>query len=69
MKIDDIKKEMLNFKDFYGQDLLDIDQIQIAENEEELKRIIEDHRSHMEAMLSDAHSHLDHFKRKIGLTL
>jgi len=69
MDIEKIKKEMISFRDFYGGDLLGLDEIKDAKSEKELEQIIERHRSHMEMMLNDACSHLDSFKRKIGLHL
>lgn len=67
MTIEKIKQEMANYRDFYGGDLLEESEIKDCKTVEELNRIIERHRSHMEDMLSDAMSHLDNFKRKIGL--
>ncbi len=67
MTIQNIKKQMLSFKDFYGGDLLDYTEIENAKSKEDLSDIIERHRNHMEAMLSDANSHLDNFKRKVEL--
>jgi uncharacterized protein YjbI with pentapeptide repeats len=66
MKIKDIKIKMENYIDFYGGDLLEVDMISKAKTKKDLERIIENHRSHMEAMLSDANSHLDNLK-KIGI--
>lgn len=58
---------MLAFEDFYGGDLLGVSEVESAKTKEELEKIIDDHRNHMEDMLSDAHSHLDTFKRRLGL--
>ena len=69
MKIDRIKKEMLNYRDFYGGDIPDTDRIRNAITKEQLRNILESHRRHLEFMLSDANSHLDEFKRKIGLNI
>ncbi len=67
MTIDKIKQEMQSYRDFYGGDLLGLDEIKSAKTKKQLANIIDRHRSHMEDMLSDAYSHLDNFKRKIGL--
>jgi len=67
MTIQQIKTEMKQYRDFYGGELLDSEQIDKATSKEELEKIVEDHRNHMEDMLSDAMSHLDRFKRKIGI--
>lgn len=67
MNIDKIKEEMKKYRDFYGGDLLDISEIDNALTKNELEIIIENHRSHIEAMMCDAHSHLDNFKHRVGL--
>jgi hypothetical protein len=67
MTIKEMKRRMLKFKDFYGGDFLDSSDIIGAKNTKELNSIIERQRHHMEDMLSDAHSHLDSFKRKLGI--
>lgn len=67
MKIENIKKEMLKYRDFYGGELLDVCAIEKATTKEELEKIIERHRSHIEAMLSDANRHLDNLKRRCKL--
>lgn len=69
VNIEKIKSEMKKFKDFYGGDLLGIDNIGACINKEELSGIIDDHSSHLEMMLSDAQSHLYQFKKRIGLSL
>ena len=67
MTIEKIKQEMAKYRDFYGGDLLEVSEIKNCKTKKELGKIIERHRRHMEAMLSDANSHLDSFKRKIGI--
>lgn len=67
MTIEKIKKEMSEYRDFYGGDLLDSSEIESATTKEELNNIVERHRSHMESMFSDASSHLDSLKRKCKL--
>ena len=69
MKLEEIKEKMLKWSDFYGGDLPDYERIKNAKTEHELERILEEHRSFLECMLSDAHSHLDSFKRELGLDL
>ena len=58
---------MLSYRDFYGCDLLSEDEIKNATTRKELYDIIERHRTHMEDMLCDANSHLDNFKKRVGL--
>jgi uncharacterized protein with von Willebrand factor type A (vWA) domain len=67
MTLEKIKEEMLGWKDFYGGDISDTDEIRKAESKEELNRILEKHRELLEDMQRDADSHLDNFKRKLGL--
>jgi len=67
MKIETIKKEMAKYRDFYGGDLLEVGEIEKATTKEGLEKIIENHRSHIEAMFNDANSHLDNLKRKCKL--
>jgi hypothetical protein len=59
---------MILYRDFYGGDLLDVLDVGDCTTKEELAGIIEKHRSFMESMLADAHSHLDNFKKEIGLS-
>lgn len=67
MTIEKIKEEMLNWRDFYGGDIGDTEEINNATNKEELNNIMEKHRQLLEDMQRDADTHLDNFKRKIGL--
>ena len=69
MTLKEIKKEMLNYTDFYGGDILDTDLISSAKSKSSLEAIIESHRSHMEDTLTDAQSHLDRFKKMLGLDM
>lgn len=59
---------MLEYKDYYGGDLINEAEIKNATTKKELASLIEKHRMFMEDMLADAHSHLDHFKNELGLT-
>lgn len=67
MTLSEIKKKMLVWTDFYGGDLPDYERIKKAKTKRELERVLEEHRDFMESMLSDAHSHIDNFKRELGL--
>jgi hypothetical protein len=68
MTIKQIKEEMKSYKDFYGGDLLLVDDIDSAKTKRDLSTIIDSHRNHMTDMLSDAQNHLDHLKERTGLT-
>jgi len=67
MHLEEIKAEMKTFRDFYGGDLLDVSEIDSCTTKEELRQIIVKHESHMEMMLADALSHIEKFKKKVGL--
>ena len=67
MTIEKIKEEMLKWRDFYGGDISDTEEIKNATSKKELNRIMEKHRQLLEDMLRDADNHLDNFKRKVGL--
>lgn len=68
MKIEEIKKRMLAWIDFYGGDISASDEIKKARTKKQLAAILNKHEAFMEDMLSDAKSHLYHFKEQIGLT-
>jgi hypothetical protein len=67
MKIEDIKNEMLKYKDYYGGDLINIDDIKKAKTKKELSNIIKAHEKFMENMLCDALGSLKVFENKVGL--
>lgn len=69
MTIKAIKEEMLLWIDYYGGDISDRDAIIKAKSKKELADVLEKHRSFMEDMLCDAHSHLDKFKKRVKLTM
>lgn len=68
MTLREIKKEMLQYTDFYGGDIPDKEAIKKAKSKKELADIIENHNRLMEDMLADAKSHLHQFKHRICLT-
>lgn len=67
MKISDIKKNMIDWNDFYGGDIPDKEAIKNAKTKEELSEILNNHVKLMENTLSDAISHLESFKQELGL--
>ncbi len=69
MKIIDIKKEMLNHKDFFGGDIMWIDEIKASKTKKELSKIMDKYSHHLEMVAIDAQSHHDNFKNKLGLHL
>jgi hypothetical protein len=69
MNLQEQKKKMLEFKDFYGGQLLDFDDIQKAKSKWQLAKIIDNHYNHIESMCNDAQSSLERFKKEIQLTM
>lgn len=67
MELNKIKKEMIEWKDFFGGDIPDTEEIKNAKTKNELQQILHRHSSRLEDMLSDAQSHLANFKKKLGL--
>lgn len=67
MEIEKIKQKMIEFKDFFGGHLLEVDLIKESNTKEELISIIDNHSTHLEMQLNDALSHLSRFKERIGL--
>ncbi len=67
MTLEETKKKMLAYRDYYGGDLIHEDEIKNAKTKRELADILNRHESFMESMLSDAMSHLSNFRREIGL--
>ena len=67
MKLQDIKKQMLEYRDFFGGDLLDVAEVEKAKTKKQLVGIINRHNQHLDDMVADAQQHLKGFKRKVGL--
>lgn len=68
LTLDEIKSKMIDWRDFYGGQLLDIEAVKKANTKEELIEIIEEHSQHIEAMETDAQGHLSKFQKEIGLS-
>lgn len=67
MTIAEIKKQMKSYKDLYGSQLLDHDQIGKAKTKKELAEIIESHRNHIYGNANDADRSLDRLKDRLTL--
>lgn len=65
--LDEIKAQMLKYRDFYGGDISEIDMIENATTKEELAAVLNKHEHLLEDMLCDARSHLNNFRKKVGL--
>ena len=68
MKIQDIKKRMLAYKDSYGQDFNHIDLIIKAKTKKQLSDIIDSHHHFLEMQALDALSNLEEFMNECELT-
>jgi uncharacterized protein with von Willebrand factor type A (vWA) domain len=67
MTIPKIKEELKNFTDLYGNKLLDYHEINSCKTLFDIENIIEKHREHVHECIKDVDSHLDNFKRKLGI--
>jgi hypothetical protein len=69
MTIKDQKQKMLEYKDFFGGQLLDYEEIEKAKSKLALAKIIDAHYDHIENMCNDAQHSLERFKKEIKLTM
>jgi hypothetical protein len=67
MKISEIKKQMLRWRDFYGADIFESDRINKATTKKELDAVLHDYRRHMEDREQDALGHFDQFRNSLGI--
>jgi tyrosine-protein phosphatase YwqE len=67
MIIKQIKEKMLNWKNYYGQDIVEIDLIKKAKTKKELLNILKKHYRFLEMQNLDALAHCDDFIKKLGL--
>lgn len=67
MTINEIKQRMKEYKDFYGGDLINVDDIDSCKTKSELKEIINNHYNFLEDQLADAKSHLRDMEIELGL--
>lgn len=67
MNLNELKNKIFEWTDFYGGDIISAEAVRNAKTKKDLADALEEHRSFMEAQLSDAHSHLDNFKKELGL--
>lgn len=67
MKLGEIKKKMLGFEDFYGQDFVNVDGIKRATSKAKLKEILNSHRRFLEDQNIDAMGHFDDFIKECEL--
>lgn len=65
MKLDEIKYQMIRFRDFYGQDLLGFDSVLKAKSKKELKKILDEHYVFLENQAIDARNSFDNWRKKV----
>ena len=65
MNLEECKKEMLRFRDFYGGDLIGYDRIFECKSKKQLKKILDEHFVYLEQQSIDAKTHLDNFIKKV----
>lgn len=66
-KINKLKNRILKWKDFYGQDIVDVNSIIKAKNINELKKIIQDHIDFLELQNIDAIRDAENFKNSFNI--
>lgn len=67
MKISEIKKKMLKWRDFYGADIFESDRIKKARTKKELAAVLRDYQRHMEDREQDALGHFEQFRNSLDL--
>ncbi len=67
LNINQIKKKLLQWEDFYGQDLLNIDDIKKCKTKSDCLIILQLHRRFQEDQSIEAGTHLDSFITELGL--
>jgi hypothetical protein len=67
--IENIKKSMLEWKDFLGGDLINKDLIDKAKTKKDLEQIISLHEAFLDSVHSDMMSHISDFRQKLKLHL
>jgi len=67
MKINDIKREMLSWSDYYGGDIMQQDQILKCKTKKQLSEVMENHIRFLEMQNIDALTHAENFKKSMGL--
>lgn len=67
MNFKEKKKKLLEWHDFYGQDIGDTDRIKKSKCSRDLKEILKEHRFFLETQNIDAMTHLNLFEKKLGL--
>lgn len=67
MSIEEIKRKMLDYRDYFGQALINSSDIEGCENITQLAEILDYHEEFIEIQCNDAQSSVNRFKRNLGL--
>ena len=67
MTLKEIKKELLEWTDFYGQDIVDKEAIKKCKTKNDCYEILRSHRFYQQNQNIDAGTDLDQFVKKLGL--
>ena len=67
MTLKNIKQKVLNYRDFYGADIMYTDRIKSAKNKSQIAEVIHNYRHFLELQAIDAQKHLDEFERSLNL--
>ncbi len=67
MKIKEMKEKLLDWRDFYGQDIADREGIRKAKSINKLNKILLKHEEWLINQNQDALTHLDNFRGMVGI--
>jgi hypothetical protein len=67
MTINEIKKKMLSWQDFYGGDMMYQDEINQATTKKQLSEIMNEYFRYLEDLANDAQKDCEEFKKSLGL--
>lgn len=65
MTINEMRRKILMWVDFYGQDIANTEAIKKAKTKEQLKQIVEDHKRWLQDQNEDAIRHINNFMRNL----
>jgi hypothetical protein len=67
MTIAQIKKQMLEYRDFFGGDIMYTDEIEKATTKKQLNELLDRYSGHLEMVAVDAQSHLNNFRIRLNI--
>lgn len=67
MKIEEIKKKMIDYRDYFGSSLVNSSDIEACEDMEDLAEILDYHEQFIGDQCNDAQNGVNRFKRSLGL--